>query len=309
MPMQKSEYIWMNGEFVPWDEAKVHVMSHALHYGSSVFEGLRAYKTDKGPAVFCLDAHVHRLFNSCKIARMPVPFTEDEIRQAILETVRVNKHQECYIRPLVWRGYDSIGVNPRTCPVEVMIATIEWGRYLGPEAIEQGVDVGVSTWRRMAPDTFTAMAKIGGQYVNSQFMVMEAHDRGFTEGIALDVYGYVSEGSGENLFLVQDGVIYTPPVGASILMGITRQVVITIAQELGYEVREHTIAREWLYIADELFFTGTAAEVTPIRSVDGIPIGEGRRGPVTKAIQDQFFGITTGRLPDRHGWLTYVEGE
>jgi branched-chain amino acid aminotransferase len=307
MPMQKSDYIWMNGEFIPWDDAKIHVMSHVLHYGSSVFEGLRAYKTEKGPAVFCLEAHVHRLFNSCKIARMPVPYTEEEICQAILETIRKNKHEECYVRPLVWRGYDSIGVNPRTCPVEVMIATIEWGRYLGPEAIEQGVDVGVSTWRRMAPDTFTAMAKIGGQYVNSQFMVMEAHDRGFVEGIALDVYGYVSEGSGENLFLVQDGVIYTPPVGASILMGITRQVVITIANDLGYEVREQMIAREWLYIADELFFTGTAAEVTPIRSVDGIQIGEGRRGPITKAIQEQFFGITTGRLPDRHGWLTYVE--
>ncbi len=309
MPMQESEYIWFNGKFVPWADAKIHVMSHVVHYGSSVFEGIRAYATDEGPAVFCLDPHVKRLFRSCKIARMPVPYTEDEVRQAILKTVWKNGHDACYIRPLVWRGYDTIGVNPRNCPVEVMVATIPWGRYLGPEAIEQGVDVGVSSWRRMAPDTFPAMSKIGGQYVNSQFIVMEAKDHGYVEGIALDVYGYVSEGSGENLFLVQDGVIYTPPASASILMGITRSVVMTIAKDLGYEVREQMISREWLYIADELFFTGTAAEVTPIRSVDGVTIGSGSRGPITRAIQEQFFGITEGRLPDRHGWLTYVNAE
>lgn len=307
MAMQKSDYIWFNGEFVPWDEAQIHVMSHVVHYGSSVFEGIRAYATDRGPAVFCLDPHLKRLFRSCKIARMPVPYSEDEIRRAILETIRKNGHRSCYIRPLVWRGYDSLGVNPRTCPVEVMIATIPWGRYLGPEAIEQGVDVGVSSWRRMAPDTLPGMAKIGGQYVNSQFVVMEAHDHEYTEGIALDIYGYVSEGSGENLFLVQDAVIYTPPVSASILVGITRSVAMTIAEDLGYEVREQRIAREWLYIADELFFTGTAAEITPVRSVDGIEVGTGTRGPITKAIQDEFFGITEGRLPDRHGWLTPVE--
>lgn len=309
MPMQESEHIWFNGEFVPWADARIHVMSHALHYGSSVFEGIRAYATGNGPAVFCLDSHVQRLFRSCKIARMPVPYTETEVREAILETIRKNKLDACYVRPLVWRGYDSIGVNPRSCPVEVMVATMPWGRYLGPEAIEQGVDVGVSSWRRMAPNTFAALSKIGGQYVNSQFIVMEAQDQGYAEGIALDIYGYVSEGSGENLFLVQDGMIYTPPASASILMGITRAVVITIAQELGYEVREWTITREWLYIADELFFTGTAAEVTPIRSVDGVEIGTGSRGPVTKAIQDVFFGVTEGRLPDRHGWLTYVNGQ
>ena len=306
MPMQKSDYIWFNGEFIPWDDANIHIMSHVIHYGSSVFEGIRAYATEDGPAVFCLKEHTKRLFRSAKIARMEIPFTEDEINNATLEIIRRNRHDSCYVRPLAWRGYDSIGVNPRTCPVEAMLATIPWGRYLGPEAIEQGVDVGVSSWRRMAPDTFTPMAKIGGQYVNSQFVVMEALDRGLTEGIALDVYGYVSEGSGENLFLIQDGVIYTPPAGASILVGITRHVAITIAQDLGYEVLERSITREWLYIADELFFTGTAAEVTPVRSVDGIKVGSGSRGPITKAIQDEFFGITEGRLPDRHGWLTPV---
>lgn len=309
MPMQESDYIWFNGEFVLWADAQIHAMSHVVHYGSSVFEGIRAYATDNGPAVFCLDPHVKRLINSCKIARMPAPYTQDEISEAILKTIRKNELNSCYIRPLVWRGYDSLGVNPRSCPVGVMIATIPWGRYLGPEAIEQGVDVGVSSWRRMAPDTFAAMAKIGGQYVNSQFIVMEANDQGYTEGIALDAFGFVSEGSGENLFLVQDGVIYTPPASATILMGVTRAVVMDIARDLGFEVREQMITREWLYIADELFFTGTAAEVTPIRSVDGISIGDRHRGPITEAIQERFFGITEGRLPDDHGWLTYVNGE
>ena len=308
MPMQQSDYIWFDGEFVPWDDARIHVMSHVVHYGSSAFEGIRAYATDNGPAVFCLEPHVKRLFRSCKIARMPVPFTEDEISEAILETISRNQLDSCYVRPLVWRGYDSLGVNPRTCPVQTMIATIPWGRYLGPEAIEKGVDVGVSSWRRMAPNTAAAMAKIGGQYVNSQFIVMEAQDQGYVEGIALDVFGYVSEGSGENLFLVQDGIIYTPPVGAAILVGVTRGVVTDIARDLGFEIREQMIPREWLYIADELFFTGTAAEVTPIRSVDGVPIGNNGRGPVTEAIQEQFFGVTSGRLPDTHGWLTYVNG-
>jgi branched-chain amino acid aminotransferase len=306
MPMQKSDYIWFNGEFVPWEDARVHVMSHVMHYGSSVFEGIRAYATDDGPAVFCLEPHVKRLFASAKVARMPMPYTSDDVAAAVLQTIRKNEMDACYVRPLAWRGYDSLGVNPRNCPVELMIATVPWGRYLGPEAIEQGVDVGVSSWRRMAPDTFAPMSKIGGQYVNSQFVVMEAHDRGYTEGIALDIYGYVSEGSGENLFLVEDDVIYTPPTGASILRGVTRAVVIAIAEGLGYEIREQMITREWLYIADELFFTGTAAEVTPIRSVDGIAVGSGRRGPVTESIQERFFNITSGRVPDTHSWLTYV---
>jgi len=307
--MQPTEFIWFDGKLVPWWDAKIHVMSHVLHYGSSVFEGIRAYETTKGPAVFCLDQHVERLFNGCKIARMPVPYTPAEIRAAILETIRVNKLKSCYIRPLVFRGYDSIGVEPRKCPVQVVIGTIEWGRYLGPEAIEQGVDVMVSSWRRPAPDTLTPMAKIGGQYVNSQFIVMEAHDLGYTEGIALDAYGYVSEGSGENIFVVHKGVIYTPPIGAVALRGITRDCVCTLAADLGYEVREQNLLREFLYMADEVFFTGTAAEVTPIRSIDRIPVGEGRRGPVTKAIQDQFFGITSGEIEDRYGWLTMINDQ
>jgi branched-chain amino acid aminotransferase len=305
--MQKSEWIWRNGEWVAWEDATVHVSAHALHYGSSVFEGLRAYSTPEGPAVFCLEAHTQRLFNSCKIARIEVPYTPEQINAVTVDIVARNKHQSCYIRPLVFRGVDSIGVDGRKCPVEVVIFTIEWGRYLGPEAIEQGVDVMVSSWRRMAPGTLPAMAKIGGQYINSQLITMEAKDNGFTEGIALDVNGYVSEGAGENLFVVTDGVIYTPPLSSSILGGITRQCVLTLAEDLGYEVHQQTIAREMLYVADELFFTGTAAEVTPIRSVDRVQIGSGSRGPITERIQQEFFDITAGKLPDRFNWLTLVE--
>lgn len=298
--------VWSNGGLIPWEEATVHVSAHVLHYGSSVFEGIRAYATPKGPAVFRLDAHVERLFNSCKVFRMEIPYTRQEIKDAILETIRANGHRSCYIRPLVFRGTGALGVEPRKCVVEVVILTMEWGAYLGPEAIEQGVDVGVSTWRRMAPDTSPAMAKIGGQYVNSQFAKMEAVDRGFVEGIVLDVNGYVSEGSGENLFLVSRGVVYTPPLWASILEGITRQCVIQLIADQGYEFREQMMAREWLYMADELFFTGTAAEITPIRSVDGIQVGAGHRGPITKGLQDVFFGITSGEMEDKYGWLTPV---
>ena len=298
--------VWSNGALIPWDEATVHVSAHVLHYGSSIFEGIRAYATPAGAAVFCLGPHVERLFNSAKIFRMDIPFTRDEIEAAICDTIRENGHSSCYIRPLVYRGEGGLGVEPRKCALETIILTMEWGAYLGPEAIEQGVDVGVSSWRRMAPDTYPAMGKIGGQYVNSQFIVMEAHDRGFTEGIALDVNGYVSEGSGENLFLVSKGKIYTPPLWGSILQGITRGCVIQLAGDLGYEVQEQMISREALYIADELFFCGTAAEVTPIRSVDGVPVGPGKRGPITKAIQDRFFGVTNGTSADEHGWLTPV---
>ena len=298
--------VWFNGELIPWEDATVHVSIHALHYGSAVFEGIRAYANPGGPAVFCLDAHVERMINSAKIARMDVPYTHEELRNAILETVRANDHTACYVRPLVFRGGGGLGVEPRKCTVETVIMTLEWGAYLGPEAIEQGVDVGVSSWRRMAPGTFAAMAKICGQYVNSQFVVMEAHDRGFTEGIALDVNGYVSEGSGENIFLVRKGCIYTPPLWASILGGITRGCVIQLAADAGYELREQMISREWLYIADELFFAGTAAEISPIRSVDGVQIGPGHRGPITEALQKVFFGITSGELEDKHGWLTVV---
>ena len=298
--------VWSNGKLIPWDEATVHVSAHVLHYGSSVFEGIRAYATPDGPAVFRLDAHVERLFNSCKIFRIELPYTREEIKTAILDTIRANGHKSCYIRPLVFRGTGALGVEPRACSVETIVLTMEWGAYLGPEAIEQGVDVGVSSWRRMAPGTFPAMAKIGGQYVNSQFAKMEALDNGYVENIVLDVNGYVSEGSGENLFLVDKGVIYTTPLSGSILKGITRQCAIQLAADLGYEVREQTMSREWLYIADELFFTGTAAEVTPIRSVDRISIGVGKRGPITEQIQQRFFDITSGKAEDVHGWLTLV---
>lgn len=302
----KADYIWFDGAFVPWEEAKVHVLSHVLHYGSSVFEGIRCYNTKSGPAVFCLPQHIKRLYNSCKVYRMEVPYPPEELTQAILETVSKNRLKECYIRPLVFRGYGQLGVEPRTCPVQTIIAAWEWGAYLGTEALEQGVDVGISSWRRMAPDTFPASTKAGGHYTNSQLIRMEAVDHGYAEGIALDVYGYVSEGSGENLFLVQDGVIFTPPLSASILGGITRQCVITLARDLGYEVREMLLSREQLYVADELFFTGTAAEITPIRSVDHITIGQGRRGPITAALQAEFFKIVSGEVPDRYHWLTPV---
>jgi branched-chain amino acid aminotransferase len=304
MTMNKADWIWFNSQLVPWDEAQVHVAAHALHYGSSVFEGIRAYATDDGPAVFCLDPHVDRLFNSAKVYRMEIPYTKEEITQAIKDTVEANGHGACYIRPLVFRGFDGLGIDPRSCPVEVTIITMEWGRYLGPEAIEQGVDVGVSSWQRMSPNTFPAAAKIGGQYINSQLIVMEAKDHGYTEGIALDANGFVSEGSGENIFVVKDGHILTPPLASSILQGVTRRCVVTLAQDVGYEVQEELIPREVLYMADEVFFTGTAAEITPIRSIDHIPVGEGRRGPVTEQLQTEFFGITSGQMPDRHGWLT-----
>jgi branched-chain amino acid aminotransferase len=303
----KSETIWFNGELVPWDRAEVHIGVHALHYGSSVFEGIRAYATGAGPAVFCLGAHVDRLFNSAKVYRMEIPCSKEEIGEAIVETVKANGHDACYIRPVVFRGFDSFSLDPRSCPVEVGIMTIEWGRYLGPEAIEQGVDVGVSSWRRMAPDTFPAAAKVGGQYINSQLIAMEASEHGYTEGIALDASGFVSEGSGENIFLVRDGDVVTPPLASSILEGVTRRCVVTLAEDLGYTVREQLIPRETLYTADEVFFTGTAAEITPIRSVDRIPIGAGGRGPVTGRLQKEFFGITGGEIEDRHGWLTPVD--
>lgn len=306
MPMPKSDYIWYDGEFVPWDEAKVHVLAHALHYGSSVFEGMRCYDTPQGPAVFRLDAHLKRMYNSCKVYRIEIPYTREEMADAILETIRRNKLNSCYIRPLVFRGYGQLGVEPRGCPVNVVIAVWDWGTYLGAEALEQGVDVGVSSWRRMAPDTFPASVKAGGHYTNSQLIRMEAADLGYQEGIALDIYGYVSEGSGENLFMVLDNIIYTPPLANSILGGITRDSVITLAQDLGYEVRECAITREQLYVADELFFTGTAAEITPIRSVDRIIIGEGHRGPVTAALQKAFFEIVRGEVEDRYHWLTFV---
>lgn len=304
--MQKCDWVWRNGEWVAWEDAHVHVSVHALHYGSSVFEGIRAYSTPDGPAVFALEPHVRRLYNSCKIARLDVPYSASQLSDAMVETVARNRHASCYIRPLVFRGSDTLSVDGRSCPTEVVIFTMEWGRYLGAEAIENGVNVMVSSWRRMAPDTLPALAKIGGQYINSQLITMEAKDNGFDEGIGLDANGYVSEGAGENIFLVFNNTIITPPLAASILGGVTRECVITLARDLGYEVREQLVAREMLYTADEMFFTGTAAEVTPVRSVDRVQVGRGKRGPVTECIQNEFFDITSGRKPDRFGWLTPV---
>ncbi len=307
MPVKKADTIWMNGKLVKWDEAKIHVLSHALHYGSSVFEGIRVYKTPAGPAVFRLDEHVRRLLESAKIYRMQVPYDHAALRAAMLETVVVNGLEECYIRPLVYRGYGEVGVNPAGCPIDVAIAVWEWGKYLGPEALEQGVDVCVSSWQRCAPNTMPNMAKAGSNYMNSQLIRMEATINGYVEGIGLDIHGYVSEGSGENLFLVRDGVVWTTPLSGSILAGITRATVITLLGEMGYEVREATIVREMLYLADEVFFTGSASEVSPIRSIDRIPIGNGSRGPIAKQLQERFFGMFDGSYEDRYGWLTLVK--
>jgi branched-chain amino acid aminotransferase len=302
----RADYIWMNGSVIPWEEANVHVFTHALHYGSSVFEGIRAYEIDGGPAIFRAREHFERLLFSCKVARIPSPYTVEEYIAATIETLKVNGLRNAYIRPLVFRGYNTLGIDGRGCPVDVIIGTVPWGAYLGKEALEQGVDVQVSSWRRMAPSTANALAKIGGQYVNSQNIVMEAKDNGFSEGIALDIHGYVSEGSGENLFVVYQGEIYTPPLGNSVLGGITRASAMRIALDLGYTVKEQVLPREMLYLADELFFTGTAAEITPVRSVDRMAVGDGTRGPVTKAIQQQFFGIVEGEIEDRYGWMTRI---
>ena len=306
--LPKSDVIWFNGKLVPWDEAQVHVLAHVLHYGSSVFEGMRAYETKSGPAVLGMKPHVERLHFSAKTLHMQIPYTTEELTRAIQATIVRNGHRACYIRPLVFRGYHSLGVYPRACPVETIIATWEWGAYLGEHAHRDGVDVGVSSWRRTAPGAGMPMAKIGGQYVNSQMVVMEARDRGFVEGIVLDVHGFVSEGSGENLFLVLDGVLTTPPLSASVLAGITRRYAMTLAEDLGIEVSEQNLTREMLYAAEEAFFTGTAVEITPVRSVDGLPVGTGKPGPITRSIQEEFFGIVRGEKEDRHAWLTPCSG-
>ncbi len=307
MAIPKAQWIWMNGQWVPWDEARVHVLVHGLHYGTSIFEGIRAYETPQGPAIFRLREHVARLFYSCRVFRMTLPFSQEQINDAIVETVRRNGHKSCYIRPVVFRGFGGLGIDARECPVEASIAAWEWGAYLGEEALAKGVEVTISSWRRMTPGSLPAMAKIGGQYVNNQLAVMEAHDGGFAEALMLDANGYLSEGTGENLFIVRDGVIYTPPLAASVLPGITRASIFTLAEELGYPVREEFMSREMLFLADEVFMTGTAAEVTPIRAVDRIPVGDGQgRGPVTEALQKAFFAIVRGEVQDRHGWLTHV---
>jgi branched-chain amino acid aminotransferase len=298
--------IWMNGTLVDWADAKIHVGSHVVHYGSGVFEGARCYSTPRGSACFRLDAHMRRLFDSCKIYRMEPQVDMQTMTDAVLSTIRANEFKACYIRPIVYRGYNELGVNPFPCPVDTAILTWEWGAYLGKEALENGADVRVSSWNRSAPNTFPTLAKSSANYANSQLIKMEAMVEGYSEGIALDTNGTLSEGSGQNLFLVRDNILYTPPLSAAILPGITRNSVIVLARDLGFTVQEEVLPRELLYIADEAFFVGTAAEITPIRSVDKIQVGAGRRGPVTEALQKAFFAVINGEAPDRHGWLTFV---
>jgi branched-chain amino acid aminotransferase len=297
--------IWFNGELIPFEDAKIHVLSHVVHYGSSVFEGIRCYETEQGSGVLRLREHMQRLVDSARIYRMEIPYSLEELEAAVIDTIRESELKSCYIRPVVFRGMGSLGVNPLRNTVETAVAVWDWGRYLGDDALEQGVDVQVASWNRMAPNTFPALAKAGGNYLNASLVKMNAVLDGYVEGIMLTTDGYVAEGSGENLFIIKDGVFYTAPVGLSILPGITRDAIITLAEDLGYTVKEARIPREALYIADELFFTGTAAEVTPIRSVDKYKIGSGRRGPITEKIQDAYFDVIH-RGNDPHGWLTPV---
>jgi branched-chain amino acid aminotransferase len=298
--------IWHNGKMIHWDDAKIHVLSHVVSYGSSVFEGVRCYETLNGPAIFRAADHARRLADSAKIYRMDIGHSIEQLTQAMVEVVRANGMRSCYIRPIVLRGYGDVGVMAKSNPIDTYVACWEWGKYLGEEALATGVDVCISSWTRIAPNTLPALAKAGANYMNSQLIRMEADANGYAEGIALDDSGYVSEGSGENIFVVRDGKILTPPLGASVLPGITRDAIIKMAGQLGIPVVETIVPRELLYIADEVFFTGTAAEVTPIRSVDRIVVGEGRRGPITENIQKRFFDIVSGRVRDEFGWLTLV---
>lgn len=310
MPFEDVKKIWMNGRLVDFADAKIHVLTHAFHYGSGIFEGIRCYNTkNQGPAIFRLEEHTRRLYDSCRIYRMEIPIPAEQFKKACVDTVAANEFEDCYLRPVVYRGFYSLGVDPSKCPVDIVIAAYRWGKYLGAEAIEQGADVRVSSWNRMAPNTFPALAKATANYMNSILIRQEAAIDGYAEGIGLDVNGYVSEGSGENVFVVRDGRIFTPPLGASILAGITRSSVIRIARDMGFEVVEGLIPREMLYVADEVFFSGTAAEVTPVRSIDRIPVGSGRRGPVTERIQKEFFAYIAGEIPDRYGWFTPVYAE
>jgi branched-chain amino acid aminotransferase len=301
--------IWRDGTFVEWDDATIHVMSHVVHYGSSVFEGIRCYETPSGPAIFRLPEHMRRFADSCRIYRMPLEHTQETLAQACIDTVSENGLPHCYLRPVAVRTGQHMGVFPANAPLEVFIIPWQWGAYLGQAGLSEGVDVCVSSWRRAAPDTYPSLAKAGGNYLNSQLSLMEARINNYSEGIMLDSFGFVSEGSGENIFVVRDGKIFTSTIASAILGGITRDSVLTIARDLGIQVVEQVIPREMLYIADELFFTGTAVEITPIRSVDRIPIGTGKPGPVSLAIQKEYMGIAKGTIPDRHGWLTHVPSE
>ncbi|HTP78875.1 MAG TPA: branched-chain amino acid transaminase [Bacteroidota bacterium] len=305
MPVRPVDKIWMNGKLVPWKDATIHVLSHVVHYGSSWFEGIRCYDTKKGSAIFRLDAHLRRLYDSTKIYRVEIPYTKQQLEDAIKATIKENKMKSCYIRPIVYRGYGELGVNPLGCPIDVSIGVWEWGAYLGPDALERGIDVCVSSWQRPAPNTIPTIAKSGGNYLNSQLIKLEALAGGYVEGIALDSFGMVSEGSGENIFLVREKTLITPPISAALLPGVTRSSVIALARELGFGVVEMSIPREMLFTVEEVFFTGTAAEITPVRSIDRIEVGEGKPGPVTKAIQSAFFDVIKAGN-DRYGWLNFV---
>ncbi len=306
MAFDETGKIWFNGEFVDWKDAKIHVLSHVVHYGSDVFEGLRCYDTINGPAVFRLKEHMKRLENSGKIYRMEIPYTLDQMCEAVKDTININNIKSCYIRPIVFRGYKELGVYPLNCPLDVVIAVWAWGQYLGEDALEDGIDVCTSSWRKMAPDTMPNLAKAGSNYMNSQLAKIEATENGYKESIMLNYNGDVGEGTGENLFFVEDGELYTPDIGSSVLKGITRDTVMTIANDLGYKVHEERIPRERLYTADEVFLTGTAAELSPIRSIDKIKIGRAKRGPVTKKIQSALFDILTNKVEDKYGWLDFI---
>lgn len=308
MAIQETDFIWRNGELIDWHEAQTHVLSHALHYGSSVFEGIRCYNTPTGPQIFRLTDHVKRLFNSAKVYHMPINHTVEEVEAACRMVIRANHLKDAYIRPVAFFGYGGIGVLPGadTKP-EICIAAFPWGAYLGEEALTKGVDCCISSWSRPAPNTIPTGAKAGGNYLSSMLISHEAHSRGFDEGIGLDVNGLVSEGAGENIFVVSDGIIRTPPSSASILSGLTRDAVMKLAEAEGFDVREQTLSRESLYFADEIFFTGTAAEITPVRSVDGHIVNAGGRGPIAELMQKRFFGLFSGETPDRHGWLQPVQ--
>ncbi len=307
MAKNTSEFIWFNGDLMPWQNAQVHVLSHGLHYGSSVFEGIRVYDTPNGPQVFRLTDHVQRLFDSAKIYRMDIPYSFDEVMQGCKDAVSKNGLKSAYLRPIAFLGDVGLGLTPPQVPCDVAIAAMEWGAYLGEEGLKNGVDVCISSWNRLAPNTMPTGAKAGGNYLSSQLITTEAKRHGYVEGIGLDQNGHISEGAGENLFVIKKGVIYTPPSTACILPGLTRDTVMVLAREMGYEVREEAIAREALYLADEFFMCGTAAEITPVRSVDQITIGAGSRGPITEKIQDAFFGLFAGKTEDKWGWLEALD--
>jgi branched-chain amino acid aminotransferase len=306
MPIPKTEKIWHNGKFIAWDDAKIHVLSHVIHYGSAVFEGIRCYETVQGPGIFRLREHMQRLLHSGHIYRMDSPYSLDDLSNAAVELVRTNKMTACYIRPITLRGYGEAGVDPRGCPVETYMMCWEWGKYLGEDGLGKGIDVCVSSWNRPSPNTLPQMSKAAANYMNSQLIRMEAKVNGYEEGIGLDHNGHVAEGSGENIFVVQKDRVITPPLSDAGLSGITRDSAVKICADLGIPLIEQAIPREMLYIADEVFFSGTAAEITPIRSVDRIKVGAGERGPITTRVQEEFFHITSGRKPDRHNWLTTV---